>query len=133
MEKDGDDEILHAYISPKIEAICQYTPGELMKIGFNRIVKGDIISFYREKSRVEENVSPISKAREKRVSGFLENRNWEGCYKVEKKDGLMAWVIDRSTITRFRNTVNGNILCLSGGVLMESTELFEKHDKVLRD
>ena len=124
--EDGADDIFHAYMSPKIETICQYTPGELMKIGYGRIVKGDIISYYREKSSVQENVSPISKAREKRISGFLENRNWEGCYKVEKKDGALVWIIDRSIITRFRNTLSGNILCLSGGTLLEASELFEK-------
>jgi len=38
----------------------------------------------------------------------------------------LTWVIDRSTNTRFRNTVKNNIICLSSGLLLETTELFEK-------
>jgi hypothetical protein len=127
--EDGADDIVHAYMSPKIETLCEYTPRELQGIGYINIVRGDIISFYREISGVEEKVNPISEAREKRVAGFLENRNWEGCYKIEKKGGQPAWVIDRCTITRFRNTVKGNIICLSGGILQETTELLERREK----
>jgi PAS domain-containing protein len=127
--EDGANEITHAYMSPKIEALCDYTPQELQRIGYIHIVRGDIISFYRERSGVEENVNPISEAKQKRVTGFLENKNWEGCYRIEKKDGKLAWVIDRSTITRFRNTVKNNIICLSAGILLETTELLEKREK----
>ena len=43
-----------------------------------------------------------------------------------QKDGRMVWVIDRSTITRYENTINKNVICLAGGILVESTELIEK-------
>jgi hypothetical protein len=126
--EDGANEIIHAYMSPKVESLCDYTPQELQRIGYINIVRGDIISFYREKSGIEENVDPISEAKQKRVAGFLENKNWEGCYRIEKKAGTPAWVIDRSTITRFRNTVKDNIICLSSGILLETTELLEKRE-----
>jgi PAS domain-containing protein len=124
--EDGANEIIHAYMSPKVETLCDYTPEELQHIGYINIVRGDIISFYREESGVEESVKPISEAKEKRVAGFLENKNWEGCYRIEKKGGVSVWVIDRSTITRFRNTVKNNVICLSSGILLETTELLEK-------
>lgn len=127
--EDGANEIVHAYMSPKIESLCEYTPRELKQTGFINIVRGDILSFYRENSSVEEKVNRLAEAKEKRVAGFLENRNWEGCYKIEKKGGQLAWVIDRSTITRFRNTINGKIICLSSGILLETTELLEKREK----
>lgn len=127
--EDGANEIIHAYMSPKVEALCDYTPEELRRIGYIHIVRGDIISFYREESGVEESVNPISEAKQKRVAGFLENKNWEGCYKIEKKGGASVWVIDRSTITRFRNTVRNNIICLSSGILLETTELLEKREE----
>jgi PAS domain-containing protein len=126
--EDGANEIIHAYMSPKVETLCDYTPEELRRIGFIHIVRGDIISFYREESGVEENVNPISEAKQKRVSGFLENKNWEGCYKIEKKGGASVWVIDRSTITRFRNSARNNVICLSSGILLETTELLEKRE-----
>ena len=125
---DGSNEIAHAYMSPKIETLSGYTPGELLKVGYMHIVRGNIISFYRESTIVEEHVSDISEAQEKRAAGYLENRSWEGCYKVEKKDGAVAWVIDRSTITRFRNSVTNNVICLSNGILLESTELLERRE-----
>jgi len=127
--EDGANEIIHAYMSPKMEVLCDYTPEELQRIGYINIVRGDIISFYREESGVEERVNPIAEAKQKRVAGFLENKNWEGCYRIEKKGGTLAWVIDRSTITRFRNTVKNNIICLSSGILLETTELLEKREK----
>lgn len=127
--EDGANEIAHAYMSPKIETLCGYTPEELLHIGYISIVRGDIISFYREESGVEEKVDPLREAQEKRVSGFLENRNWEGCYRIQKKSGAHAWVIDRATITRFRNTVSNNVVCLSGGILLETTELLERREK----
>ena len=65
----------------------------------------------------------------KRLAGFLENTNWEGCYGIEKKDGRMVRVIDRSTITRYENTINKNVICLASGILLESTELIEKKAK----
>lgn len=127
--EEGASYIAHAYMSPKIEALCEYTPDELCDVGYINIVGGDIISFYREDSGVEENVNAIAEAQEKRVAGLLENRNWEGCYRVRKKSGQHAWVIDRSTITRFRNTAKDNIICLSNGILMETTELLERRER----
>jgi PAS domain-containing protein len=123
---DGAKDIAHAYMSPKIEMLSGYTPHELADIGYVTIVRGDILSYYRESMQIEEQVSGISEAQQKRVAGFLENRNWEGCYKVRKKDGQAAWVIDRSTITRFRNSIDNNLICLSNGILLESTELLER-------
>jgi PAS domain-containing protein len=124
--EDGAKDISHAYMSPKIEMLSGYTPHELSDIGYVTIVRGDILSYYRESTQIEEQVSGISEAQQKRVAGFLENRNWEGCYKVRKKDGRAAWVIDRSTITRFRNSIDNNLICLSNGILLESTELLER-------
>ncbi len=128
--EEGATDIAHAYMSPKIEELCEYTPDELLDVGYVNIVGGNIISFYREESGVEENVNAIAEAQEKRVSGLLENRNWEGCYMVRKKSSQHAWVIDRSTITRFRNTVRDNVICLSNGILMETTELFERKARI---
>lgn len=127
--EEGASHIAHAYMSPKIEALCEYTPDELCDVGYINIVGGDIISFYREDSGIEENINAIAEAQEKRVAGLLENRNWEGCYCVSKKSGQHAWVIDRSTITRFRNTAKDNIICLSNGILMETTELLERRER----
>ncbi|MDA8138651.1 MAG: hypothetical protein M0036_08350 [Desulfobacteraceae bacterium] len=124
--EDGNNEILHAYMSPKIEALCEYSPQELLKVGYINIVKGNIISFYRETSGVEEKITPVAEVKANRVAGFLENRNWEGCYRIEKKNGEQVWVIDRSAITRFRNSVNNNVICVSAGILLETTELFER-------
>jgi len=127
--EEGAKEIAHAYMSPKIETFCGYTPKELLQIGYDSIVRGSIISYYRERDKIQERVSCIDDVQQKRVSGFLENKNWEGCYKIRKKNGHEAWVIDRSTITRFRNTKKENIICLSGGILLESTELFQRKEK----
>lgn len=124
--KDGANEIVHAYMSPKIENLCEYTPQELLAVGYINIVKGHIISFYREKTGVEEKVTPLAEVQARRVAGFLENRNWEGCYRIETKSGQQVWVIDRSVITRFRNTVKDNVICISAGILLETTELFER-------
>ena len=44
--EDGANEIVHAYMSPKIESLCEYTPWELKQTGFINIVRGDILSFY---------------------------------------------------------------------------------------
>jgi hypothetical protein len=130
--QDGATEIAHAYMSPKLENLSGYTAQELSRIGYINIVTGDIISFYREGSGIEEKVNPVREIKEKRVAGYLDNKNWEGCYKVKKKCGKHAWVIDRATITRFRNTVNNNIICLSGGILLETTELLERREDRLK-
>lgn len=127
--EDGAGEIVHAYMSPKIETLCGYSPRELAGIGYINIVVGDILSFYRDEDTVEEKIDRMSDVQEKRIKGFMDNRNWEGCYKIKRKDGHSAWVIDRSSITRFRNTKRNNILCLSGGILLETTELLEKRAK----
>lgn len=124
----GADEIAHAYLSPKIESLCGYSPHELASIGYINIVGGDILSFYRDEGTVEEKVDPLADAQKRRILGFMDNRHWEGCYKVNCKDGRFVWVIDRAAITRFRNTKRDAILCLSGGMLMESTELLEKRE-----
>lgn len=126
--EEGATDIDHVYMSPKIEALCGYTPQELQQTGYVHIVRGDIISFYREDKQVEETVNPILEAKEKRVAGFLENRYWEGVYQIEKKDGCLVWVIDRSAITRFRNTMTDTIICLSSGILLETTELLERRE-----
>jgi hypothetical protein len=126
--EDGADAITHACMSAKIETLSGYTPQELADIGYINVVVGDIISFYREESGVEVKVNPIREMQEKRVAGYLDNKSWEGCYKVRKKNGRHAWVIDRATITRFRNTINNNIICLSGGILLETTELLERRE-----
>lgn len=124
----GADEIAHAYMSPQIESLCGYSPQELATIGYINIVGGDILSFYRDEDTVEEKIDPLADAQKRRILGFMDNRHWEGCYKVKCKDGRFAWVIDRAAITRFRNTKRDAILCLSGGILMESTELLEKRE-----
>ncbi len=126
--EDGAADIVHVHMSPRIESVCGFTPRELQRIGFATVVRGDIISFYRDDRQVEETVDPVKDARQKRMGGFLESRNWEGVYRIEKKDGGMVWVIDRSTITRFRNTVGNSIVCLSSGILMETTELLERRE-----
>ena len=130
--EDGADQITHAYMSAKIEGLSGYTPQELSNIGYVNIVIGDIISFYREESGIEEKVNPIREMQEKRVAGYLDNKNWEGCYQVKKKNGTSAWVIDRATITRFRNTINNHIICLSSGILLETTELLERREGRLK-
>lgn len=122
----GAKEIFHAYMSPRIEEICGYSPLELLREGYINIVRGDIISFYREPSGVEEKVDPLAEAQKTRIAGFLENRSWEGCYQLASKDGRQVWVIDRSTNTRFRNSVNDNIICLACGILLETTELLDR-------
>ena len=127
--EEGDDEIAHAYLSPKIETLCEFTPSELMQIGYNTIVMGNIISFYDEINGMEEQVNPVSEVRKKRVAGFLENRTWEGCYLIETKSERLVWVIDKSSITRYRNNIKGNIICLSGGILLESTGLLSKLER----
>ncbi|GEM_PF-2515772 len=126
--EDGSAAITHAYMSPKVKDLCGYGPEELARTGYGSIVRGDIIRFYREQNGRAENVKSLTDARQKRISGFLDSRRWEGCYKIEKKDGRTAWVIDRATITRFRNTLNDRIICLSSGVLIETTELLDRKD-----
>ncbi len=121
--EDGAAEIVHAYLSPRFEILSGYSSLEIEEIGYHNLVRGDIIRFYREESGVEERVKPISEAKRKRINGFMDSRKWEGCYRIEKKNGKQAWVIDRSTITRFRNTLKDNIICLSSGILLETTEL----------
>ncbi len=123
--QEGSAEIFHAYMSPKIKQLCGYSPSELAQIGYNNIVRGDIIRFFRQQDGTSEAEKSISEARQKRVTGFMDTRSWEGCYKIEKKNGQQAWVIDRATITRFRNIIKGNIICLSSGILLETTELIE--------
>lgn len=123
---DGSKEIAHLYMSPKIENLLGYSTEELKRIGFSNIVGDDIFSFYREKNRVEEKVSSVKEVQKKRERGFLGNRQWEGFYKVRRTDGRYVWVIDRSTITKFRNSIEDNIICLSGGILLETTELMDR-------
>ena len=126
--EEGSAAIIHAYMSPKVKDLCGYSPAELARIGYGNIVRGDIIRFYREQDGKAENVKSLTDARQKRISGFLDSRSWEGCYRIEKRDGRTAWVIDRSTITRFRNTLNDKIICLSSGILLETTELLARKD-----
>ena len=58
--------------------------------------------------------------------GFIGTRVWEGFYQVINKDGNKIWVIDRATITKYRNTRKDNVICVSGGVLLETTDILDK-------
>ncbi len=124
--EDGSAAITHAYLSPKVESLCGYSPAELADIGFGNIVRGNVIRFYREESGQAEKFRLLAVARQKRINGFLDSRHWEGCYQIEKRNGQSAWVIDRATITRFRNTLNDKLVCLSSGILLETTELLAR-------
>lgn len=121
--EDGCDEITHLYMSPKIQEILGYTAEELARIGFGSIVGKEIMSFYRDRDHVEEKITPVPEAQARRTAGFLGNSNWEGIYKLRKKNGTDIWVVDKAVITQFRNTLKDNVVCISAGLLLETTDL----------
>lgn len=123
--EDGCKEITHLYMSPKIKELTGYTAGELGSIGYASIVGSDILSFYQDKGHFEEKIIPVHIAKEKRRAGFLGNRDWEGFYKLKKKDGTDIWVIDKAVITKFRNNLKKNVICVSGGLLLETTHILD--------
>ncbi len=121
--EDGCKEITHLYMSPKIKELLGYSAEELGRIGYDNIVGSDILSFYKDKDHVEEKIIPVPIAKEKRKAGFLGNRKWEGFYKLTKKDGTEIWVIDKAVIIKFRNNIKKNVICVSGGLLLETTHV----------
>jgi PAS domain-containing protein len=123
--EDGCKEITHLYMGPNIKELLGYSAEELGSIGYGSIVGADILSFYQDKDHVEEKIIPVPMAQEKRKEGFLGNRNWEGFYKLRKKNGKDIWVIDKAVITKFRNTLNKKVICVSGGLLLETTQVLE--------
>lgn len=123
--EDGCKEITHLYMNPNIKELLGYSAEELGSIGYASLVGADILSFYQDKDHVEEKMIPVPMAQEKRKAGFLGNRNWEGFYKLRKKNGKDIWVIDKSIITKFRNTLNKKVICVSGGLLLETTQVLE--------
>ena len=123
--EDGCKEITHLYMSPKIKELLGYSAEELGRIGYDSIVGSDILSFYRDQDHVEEKIIPIPIAKEKRKAGFLGNRNWEGFYTLKKKNGTDIWVIDKAVITKFRNNLKKNVICVSGGLLVETTHVLD--------
>ena len=123
--EDGCKEIRHLYMSPNIKELLGYSAEELGSIGYSSIVGTDILSFYKDKDHVQEKIIPVPVAQEKRKEGFLGNRNWEGYYKLRKKNGKDIWVIDKAVITKFRNTLNKKVICVSGGLLLETTQVLD--------
>lgn len=123
--EEGSRDIFHAYLSPRIKELLGYSVEDVRRIGYRNIVGEEILSYFKEKNDFKESVIPTDDALEKRKMGFLGNRIWEGYYKIEKKDGNTIWVIDKATITRYRNTKNDNILCISGGHLLETTGILK--------
>jgi PAS domain-containing protein len=123
--EDGCKEIRHLYMSPNIKELLGYSAEELGSIGYGSIVGADILSFYQDKDNVQEKIIPVSMAQEKRKEGFIGNRNWEGYYKLRKKSGKDIWVIDKAVITKFRNTLNKKVICVSGGLLLETTQVLD--------
>ena len=123
--EDGCKEIRHLYMSPNIKELLGYSAEELVSIGYASIVGTDILSFYQDKDHVQEKIIPVPVAQEKRKEGFLGNRNWEGYYKLRKKNGKDIWVIDKAVITKFRNTLNKKVICVSGGLLLETTQVLD--------
>ncbi len=126
MWEEGRREIFHAYLSPRIKKLSGYSVEEVRKIGYRNMVGEEILSYFKEENGIKENVTPTDDAMEKRKMGFLGNRVWEGYYKIERKDGAFIWVIDKATITRYRNTRKHNIVCVSGGHLLETTGILDK-------
>ncbi len=124
--EDGRREIFHAYLSPRIQGLSGYSAEEVRAIGYRSMVGEEILSYFKEDNGIKESVIPTDDAMEKRKMGFLGNRVWEGYYKIEKKDGAFIWVIDKATITRYRNTRNNNIVCISSGHLLETTGILDK-------
>jgi len=123
--EEGCKEIAHLYMSPKIRELSGYSAEELGSIGYAGIVGRNILSFYRDKDHFEEKIIPVPVAKEKRKAGFLGNRNWEGFYKLKKKDGTDIWVIDKAVITQLRNNLKKNVICVSGGLLLETTPVLD--------
>lgn len=123
--EEGRQEIFHAYLSPRIKDLLGYSVEEVRKIGYRNMVGEEILSYFKEENGIKEKVTPTGDVLEKRKMGFLGNRVWEGYYKIEKKDGNFIWVIDKATITRYRNTKKDNILCISGGHLLETTGILK--------
>ncbi|MCP4688500.1 MAG: PAS domain-containing protein [Desulfobacterales bacterium] len=123
--EEGRQEIFHAYLSPRIKDLLGYSVEEVRKIGYRNIVGGEILSYFKEENNIKERVIPTDDALEKRKMGFLGNRGWEGYYKIEKKNGAVIWVIDKATITRYRNTKTDSIICISGGHLLETTGILK--------
>ncbi len=126
MWEEGRREIFHAYLSPRIQELLGYSVEEVRTIGYRNMVGEEILSYFKEENGIREKVIPTGDAMEKRKMGFLGNRVWEGYYKIEKKDGAFIWVIDKATITRYRNTKKHNIVCVSGGQLLETTGILDK-------
>ncbi len=128
MWEEGRKEIFHAYLSPRFKELSGYSVEEVRTIGYRTMVGEEILSYFKEVNGIEEKVTPTDDAMEKRKMGFLGNRVWEGCYKIERKDGALIWVIDKATITRYRNTRKNNIIHLSAGHLLEATGIFDKRE-----
>ena len=58
-----------------------------------------------------------------RSEEYLGSRQWEGFYRVKKKNGDSIWVMDKSVLTKYINSKRNNVVYVSEGILLESTQL----------
>jgi hypothetical protein len=127
--QSGQTGITQVYMSPKLSKLLGYSPSELGGISYGELVGDKIISYFEEQHEFREETLQKDAARTAREEEYLGNRQWEGFYQIKKKDGTFIWVMDRSTLTGYINTKRDNVVYVSEGILLESTEMMARGQK----
>ena len=121
--QSGRSEIVQVYMSSQIGKLLGYSPREIEEVPYRELVGDEIITYAREQRDFKEETVPWEEAREARKDEFLGSRQWEGFYRVKKKNGESIWVMDKSVLTRYINSEGNNVVYVSEGILLESTQL----------
>jgi PAS domain-containing protein len=122
----GKSEINQVYMSPKIGKLLGYSPPEIEAVSFKELVGDEIITYVREQRDFKEETVPREEARAARREEYLGNRQWEGFYRIKKKNGDSIWVMDKSILTKYINAKGDNVVYVSEGILLESTQLMAR-------
>lgn len=119
----GQSEIIQVYMSPQIGKLLGYSPQEIEMMPFRELVGDEIVTYVREQRDFKEETVPKEEAREARREEYLGSRQWEGFYQVKKKNSDSIWVMDKSVLTKYINSKGDNVVYVSEGILLESTQL----------
>jgi hypothetical protein len=122
----GQSEIIQVYMSPKIGKLLGYSSQELEEVPYSALVGDEIITYVEEQRDFKEETIPRDEARAARREEYLGNRQWEGFYQVRKKNGDSIWVLDKSVLTKYINSKGDNVVYVSEGILLESTQLMAR-------
>jgi len=123
----GQSEIIQVYMSPKIGKLLGYSPPEIEEVPYRELVGDEIITYVSEQRDFKEETVPREEARAARREEYLGSRQWEGFYRVKKKNGDSIWVMDKSILTKYINSKGDNVVYVSEGILLESTQLMARN------